>query len=145
MPIEPPRLDEQLCFSLYAASRAVIRAYQPLLAQLGLTYPQLLVMMVLWEQDDLTVSALGQRLMLDSGTLTPLLKRMEKGDLIQRRRDPEDERRVRISLSASGRAMGARAGEAHHALRCVITERSGQDLGGLRDALLQLTHTLREG
>lgn len=142
---DPPRLDEQLCFSLYAASRAVIRAYQPLLVELGLTYPQLLVMMVLWEQDDLMVSALGQRLMLDSGTLTPLLKRMEKGGLVHRRRDPADERRVRISLTESGQALGVRAAEGHHALRCKISASADQDLGGMRDSLMALTRTLREG
>ena len=145
MPHDPPRLDEQLCFSLYAASRAVIRAYQPLLVELGLTYPQLLVMMVLWEQDDLMVSALGQRLMLDSGTLTPLLKRMEKGGLLHRRRDPADERRVRITLTESGRALGERAAEGHYALRCKISESAPEDLGAMRDSLMALTRTLREG
>jgi DNA-binding MarR family transcriptional regulator len=140
---DPPRLDDQLCFSLYAASRAVIRAYQPLLAKLGLTYPQLLVMMVLWEQDDLMVSALGKRLMLDSGTLTPLLKRMEKGGLVDRTRDSQDERRVRISLTPSGLALGDRAGDGHYALRCRFAESSGQDLGAIRDSLVALTAQLR--
>jgi MarR family transcriptional regulator, organic hydroperoxide resistance regulator len=103
------RLDNQLCFALYSASLAMTKLYQPLLAQLGLTYPQYLVMLVLWEQDEQAVSAIGQRLGLDSGTLTPLLKRLEQQGLLQRSRDAQDERRVRVSLSASGRALKVQA------------------------------------
>ena len=99
------QLDSQLCFKLYAASRAVIRGYKPMLDRLGLTYPQYLVMLVLWEGDGVTVSALGERLYLDSGTLTPLLKRLEASGLIARLRDAEDERRVRISLTPAGRLL----------------------------------------
>ena len=99
------QLDNQLCFKLYAASRAVIRAYKPMLDALGLTYPQYLAMLVLWEQDGPTVSELGDRLSLDSGTLTPLLKRLEASGLIARLRDAEDERRVRISLTPAGRLL----------------------------------------
>src|SRR5437868_1220537 len=101
------KLDSQLCFKLYAASRAVIRAYKPMLDQLGLTYPQYLAMLVLWEWQDSppeqpTVKALGERLALDSGTLTPLLKRLEQMALVQRQRSTRDEREVHLSLSGVG-------------------------------------------
>jgi DNA-binding MarR family transcriptional regulator len=102
-------LDAQLCFALYATSLALTKRYKPLLAPLGLTYPQYLVMLVLWEGDGITVSQLGDRLALDSGTLTPLLKRLESTGLIQRLRDTADERRVLLRLSASGRALRKRA------------------------------------
>ena len=98
-------LDNQLCFALYSTSLAMTKLYKPLLAELGLTYPQYLVMLVLWEQDDVSVSALGERLFLDSGTLTPLLKRLEAADLLVRNRSAQDERRVQISLTASGNAL----------------------------------------
>jgi MarR family transcriptional regulator, organic hydroperoxide resistance regulator len=111
-------LDHQLCFALYSTSLAMTKLYKPLLEPLGLTYPQYLVMLVLWEQDGLTVSALGERLFLDSGTLTPLLKRLESAVLIQRTRDAEDERRVRIHLTAGGRAMRERALPIPQSLAC---------------------------
>ena len=104
-------LDNQLCFALYSTSLAMTKLYKPLLAALGLTYPQYLVMLVLWEQDDVSVSALGERLFLDSGTLTPLLKRMEAAGLLLRARSPDDERRVQISLTLAGRALQTRAGD----------------------------------
>ena len=94
------RLDNQVCFALYSASLAMTKLYKPLLDALGLTYPQYLVMLVLWEQDGLTVSELGERLYLDSGTLTPLLKRLEATGLVARQRDAQDERRVRVMLTA---------------------------------------------
>jgi DNA-binding MarR family transcriptional regulator len=102
-------LDRQLCFALYAATHAMTRAYKPLLAPLGLTYPQYLVMLVLWEQDGITVSQAGERLGLDSGTLTPLLKRLEAAGLVQRLRDAADERRVLLQVSAAGRALRSQA------------------------------------
>ena len=102
-------LDNQLCFALYSASLAMTRLYQPLLAELGLTYPQYLAMLVLWERDGLMVSELGERLCLDSGTLTPLLKRLEASGLIARIRALDDERRVHITLTAGGRKLKARA------------------------------------
>ncbi len=102
-------LDHQLCFALYAASLAMTKAYKPLLAPLGLTYPQYLVLLVLWEGDGITVSQLGDRLALDSGTLTPLLKRLEALGLLQRLRDLADERRVLLRLTPSGRALRAQA------------------------------------
>ena len=102
-------LDNQLCFALYSASLAMTKLYKPLLDELGLTYPQYLVMLVLWESDGLMVSELGQRLTLDSGTLTPLLKRLEASGLISRLRDVQDERRVHVHLTAAGRKLKARA------------------------------------
>ena len=103
----PPalRLGNQLCFALYSASLAMTRLYKPLLARLGLTYPQYLAMLVLWEQDGITVSELGEKLFLDSGTLTPLLKRLQASDLLVRGRDAQDERRVRLTLTPRGRAL----------------------------------------
>jgi len=103
------RLDNQLCFAVYSASLAMTRLYKPLLDPLGLTYPQYLVMLALWEQDGPMVSELGQRLSLDSGTLTPLLKRLEATGYVSRVRDAQDERRVRIHVSAAGRRLKARA------------------------------------
>jgi MarR family transcriptional regulator, organic hydroperoxide resistance regulator len=106
---DPFKLDRQLCFAVYAAAHALTRFYKPRLDALGLTYPQYLVMMVLWEEDGLSVKAIGERLFLDSGTLTPLLKRMETTGYVTRRRDVADERVVRIALTDEGRALKARA------------------------------------
>jgi len=102
-------LDQQLCFALYAASLAMTKLYKPLLEPLGMTYPQYLVMLVLWQEDGPSVSQLGERLALDSGTLTPLLKRLEAAGLVQRMRDAGDERRVRVQLTSDGRALRERA------------------------------------
>lgn len=99
------RLDQQICFPLYAASNLLTRAYRPMLADLGLTYPQYLVMLALWEESPLTVGELGSKLWLDSGTLTPLLKRMEASGFVERRRDADDERRVLIELTSKGRTL----------------------------------------
>ncbi len=112
-------LDNQLCFSLYAASLAMTKVYKPLLDALGLTYPQYLVMLVLWEGDGLSVSALGERLSLDSGTLTPLLKRMEAAGWLARQRSSEDERRVHVVLTPTGRAL---QGLAAHVPGCVVAQ-----------------------
>ncbi|GAA3837052.1 MarR family winged helix-turn-helix transcriptional regulator [Streptomyces phyllanthi] len=103
-------LDDQLCFALYAASRAVTARYRPLLDELGLTYPQYLVMLVLWEQDAIPVRDLGIALQLESSTLSPLLKRLESNGLIRRERRLDDERSVAIHLTGSGAELRARAG-----------------------------------
>ncbi|MDR6212998.1 MarR family transcriptional regulator [Paracidovorax wautersii] len=102
-------LDNQVCFALYSASLAMTKLYKPLLDGIGLTYPQYVVMLALWERDGTTVSELGGRLFLDSGTLTPLLKRLESAGLLARLRDAEDERRVRITLTTAGRALRSQA------------------------------------
>lgn len=106
---DPLDLDRQVCFPLYAASNLLNRLYRPILTGLGLTYPQYLVMLVLWKNTPQTVGSLGEMLYLDSGTLTPLLKRMEQSGLLHRARDPQDERRVIISLSQKGRDLRAEA------------------------------------
>ena len=115
---DPLRLDEQLCFAVYTASRALTRAYGPLLEPLGITYPQYLTLLVLWEQDGLSVKQLGERLALDSGTLTPLLKRLEQQGLVERNRSDLDERVVHVSLTAEGRALRAKAKKVPLALAC---------------------------
>jgi DNA-binding MarR family transcriptional regulator len=102
-------MDNQLCFALYSTSQAMTQMYKPLLDALDLTYPQYLVMLLLWEQDGQSVSALGERLYLDSGTLTPLLKRMEAKGVLTRQRATQDERRVEIFLTAQGRQLKTRA------------------------------------
>lgn len=103
------QLDSQLCFALYSANLAMHKLYRRLLDELGLTYPQYLVMLVLWEGDGLTVSEIGERLFLDSATLTPLLKRLQAAGLVQRARAAQDERQVIVSLTAQGRALRSRA------------------------------------
>ena len=103
------KLENQLCFPFYAVSRLLTKAYQPLLQALDLTYPQYLVGLLLWEHEQLTVKELGEKLLLDSGTLTPLLKRMEQKQWLSRHRDPRDERSVIITLLPAGRALEAQA------------------------------------
>ena len=105
------KLESQICFPVYAVSRLITKAYQPLLQALDLTYPQYLVFLLLWEHGQLTVKELGEKLLLDSGTLTPLLKRMEQKRWLSRRRDPRDERSVIIELQPAGRALEAQAGQ----------------------------------
>ena len=103
------RLESQLCFALYSSSLAMTKLYKPLLEPLGLTYPQYLALLVLWEQDGLAVGSLGERLYLDSGTLTPLLKRLEAAELVRRTRSTEDERQVLIALTPKGDALREKA------------------------------------
>ena len=137
------RLDNQVCFALYSASLAMTKLYKPLLDAIGLTYPQYLVMLVLWERDGLTVSELGERLFLDSGTLTPLLKRLEAQGHIARIRDVDDERRVRITLTTSGRVLRDSAERIPHCVlessQCSVAELKGltAELKRLRDRLGQ--------
>jgi MarR family transcriptional regulator, organic hydroperoxide resistance regulator len=109
LPAPSAVLEDQLCFALYAASRAMTARYRPMLDAIGLTYPQYLVMMLLWEEDSQTVGQLGTRLFLDSGTLSPLLKRLTTAGLVTRNRRLEDERSVSISLTEAGRALRDRA------------------------------------
>src|SRR6202790_2737687 len=101
----PLLLGNQLCFAIYSTAHAFNRVYKPLLDKLGLTYPQYLLMVALWEQDDQTVGALGQKMFLESSTLTPLIKRLESLGLLARTRDPLDERQVRVRLAARGKAL----------------------------------------
>lgn len=136
------RLDNQLCFALYAASGLVTRAYRPLLEPLGLTYPQYLAMMALWEKAPRTVSDLGEALGLDSGTLTPLLKRMETAGLVTRARDRADERRVQVDLTNKGRHLQDEAAGVPFALACAL-DLPGEEIVGLRTALQDLARKLR--
>jgi DNA-binding MarR family transcriptional regulator len=136
------QLDNQLCFALYSTSLAMTKVYKPLLAEMGLTYPQYVVMLVLWESDGLMVSEIGDRLFLDSGTLTPLLKRLEANGFISRVRDAGDERRVHIKLTAPGRALKKSAEKIPACImtltQCSIPEliSLGQELKTLRERLV---------
>lgn len=136
---DPLRLDSMLCFAVYAAGHAFTRFYKPRLDALGITYPQYLVFMVLWEADGITVKALGDRLFLDSGTITPLIKRLEARGLLRRQRDDEDERQVRIFLTPEGRGLRAKA--------LAVPLAVGEALGGddtAADALRESLHLLRQ-
>ena len=146
MAIDPSkdlRLDQQLCFAVYSAAHAFNRFYRPLLAELGLTYPQYLVMLVLWESDAMSVSAIGDRLLLDSGTLTPVLKRLEALGLVSRRRDARDERQLVVRLTPKGSALRAIA-EGFPAAILAASECAGEELGALRTALFDLRGKLGE-
>jgi DNA-binding MarR family transcriptional regulator len=136
----PLLLDRQVCFPLYAASNLIQRLYRPLLAPLGLTYSQYLVMLVLWDREPVSVGDLGGCLHLDNGTMTPLLKRMELGGFVARRRDPKDERRVLIALTDHGRALRARAMAVPAALagKITMTEEEVMTLYGATRSLVQL-------
>ena len=128
------KLDDFLCFAVYSASHAFNRLYKPLLDELGLTYPQYLVMVTLWERDDRTVGEIGERLFLESNTLTPLLKRMETSGLVSRSRDPADERQVRLRLTDEGRAL---LGKAKQVPPCVLeaTGLTGEEARSLTDQI----------
>jgi DNA-binding MarR family transcriptional regulator len=135
------RLDSQICFAVYSTAHAFNRVYKPLLDRLGLTYPQYLVMLVLWERDDVPVKDIGERLFLDSGTLTPLLKRLEKAQLIKRTRSRADERQVLIALTPQGQALQDKAKAVPQSLlsatACSVAELSTikNELVALRDRL----------
>lgn len=134
-------LDRQLCFALYSTSLAMTKIYKPMLSELGLTYPQYLVMLVLWENNRLTISELGARLTLDSGTLTPLLKRLESAGWVRRERDAEDERRVLVNLTDAGRRLRASAAGIPERLLCA-TQCSIDEIQSLTSRLHELRSTL---
>ena len=136
-PVEALRLDRQLCFALYGAANRVTRLYRPLLDALGLTYPQYLAMLVLWETSPRTVGALGEALDLESSTLTPLLKRLETQGLVARTRDPEDERRVIVALTPAGAALRDKATAVPEQLFCKLNLKL-DELGDLRERLKTL-------
>lgn len=116
----PVLVERQLCFAVYAAAHAFTAAYKPLLAPLGLTYPQYLVLLVLWERDGLAVKEIGRRLHLDSGTLTPILKRLERAGYLRRSRAPEDERHLRVELTDAGRALDAQVAGVRDGILCAL-------------------------
>lgn len=135
-------LDEQLCFALHAASRAMTGCYRPLLEPLGLTYSQYALLLVLWENGAVTQGDLGERLFLDSGTLSPLLRRLESRGLLSRHRRPEDERTVEVAVTAEGEALRGRAA----AVQSRVQEATGmpaEELGRMRDDLHLLASRLR--
>lgn len=128
---ESLRLDNQLCYALYAAAHRMTKSYRPLLERLGLTYPQYLVLLVLWEQDCITVSEIGRRLRLDSGTLTPVLKRLESAGFLQRKRRQSDEREVEIGLTDHGRELRVEAATVRESVMCQL-EMSEPEIRNLR-------------
>ncbi|MBC3884560.1 MarR family winged helix-turn-helix transcriptional regulator [Undibacterium griseum] len=136
-------LNNQFCFALYSASLALTKTYKPLLDKLGLTYPQYLVMLVLWEQDDVLVKEIGNLLFLDSGTLTPLLKRLEAAGFIQRNRDASDERQVRITLTTQGKHLKKAAREVPLQIMCA-SGLQRDSVAGLRQQLSALRDQLNE-
>ncbi|MGL4836948.1 MAG: MarR family winged helix-turn-helix transcriptional regulator [Shewanella sp.] len=143
----PLCLEQQLCFSLYSAANAMVRAYRPLLDKLDLTYPQYLAMLVLWEAEGISVKTLGDKLLLDSGTLTPLLKRLEAKGLVSRGRSEQDERVRVLTLTEQGLALKSQALEIPHLMRCKVGAEAA-DLLALKTlcdkALKQLQASLDE-
>ncbi|MBD8144660.1 MarR family winged helix-turn-helix transcriptional regulator [Pantoea agglomerans] len=139
----PLLVDHQLCFALYSANLAMNKVYRQLLSQLDITYPQYLVMLVLWQKDDVTVSEIGEQLFLDSATLTPLLKRLESAGLINRQRTRQDERQVAVTLTEAGQALRTRAEAIPEAVKCATACDDDAllalklQLDGLRDNLNQ--------
>ena len=137
MAYEQLKLENQLCFPVYAASRLIIREYQPHLDRLGITYPQYLVLMVLWEEDNLTVNDIARKLILNTNTVTPLLKRMEQQGIIMRKRSDEDERKVIVQLTAKGRKMQEEAARIPESLvtRLAASNLDMDELVRLKDSL----------
>lgn len=138
---ESLKLDNQLCFALYSSSRAIIRAYKPLLDRLDITYTQYITLMVLWEEDGISLNKLGQRLMLDSGTLTPLLKKMEKKQLLSRVRNSKDERQINIFLTVKGKKLMDEALKIPEQMVCNLSMPI-KEIFELRDCLKNMLKTL---
>ncbi|WP_025032956.1 MarR family winged helix-turn-helix transcriptional regulator [Bradyrhizobium sp. DOA9] len=139
--VDPLRLDNQICFAVYSATHAFNRVYKPLLDRLGLTYPQYLVMLVLWERDDVPVKEIGEKLFLDSGTLTPLLKRLEAAHLLRRTRSREDERQVLIALTPQGHALKEKARSVPQSI-LAASECSVSELVAMKDEIVALRDRL---
>lgn len=139
--LDPLALDNQLCFALYAASRSIARVYREALGEAQLTYPQYLVLLVLWEEDGLTIGAIGDRLLLDSGTLTPLLRRMESMGLVTRSRVEQDNRRVRVHLTEQGNGLRATVKAARDEVM-VALDMTDTELLRLRARLLEVVDRL---
>lgn len=143
------KLDNQLCFRFYTVSRLITQAYQPLLKSLGITYPQYLVMLVLWEQDKQPVNDIAKRLMLNTNTVTPLLKRMEEEGLLKREKGTDDARQVIVSLTAKGKTMEKQAVNIPTELLSTFTckelpPNGGESIAQLLDAMIEtLNHTER--
>ena len=137
----PLMLDNQLCFAVYSTAHAFNRVYKPLLDRLGLTYPQYLVMLVLWERDDVPVKDIGEKLFLDSGTLTPLLKRLEAAHLVKRTRSSEDERQVLIALTSQGHALKEKARAVPQSI-LAASDCSVSELVAMKDEIVALRDRL---
>jgi DNA-binding MarR family transcriptional regulator len=140
-PRHSQQLDDQLCFAIYSTMLGVNKVYRRLLKPLSLTYSQYLVMLVLWEGDEVPVSAICDRLFLDTATITPLLKRLEADGLVTRERSPQDERQVLISLTAKGRALKAKAADVPGCVAAAM-QRNGPQIAEIRDALTSLRGSL---
>lgn len=140
---DPLHLDQQFCFAVYSTMHALNRTYKPLLERLGITYPQYIVLLVLWERDGIPVGEIGEKLMLDSSTLTPLLKRMEAAGIIRRTRNPDDERQVLIALTGEGKAMRKTAAEFPESLLCAAGC-SVADLVSLKERMLAVRDNMLE-
>lgn len=134
-------INQQMCFALYSASLSMTKVYKPLLSSLNLTYPQYLVLLVLWQQDKITVNALAEQLFLDSGTLTPLLKRLEKHGYLARKRDGDDERRVIVTLTETGKNLETLSKYIHQKVACKTGCTSPQ-INSLNDQLISLRTSL---
>lgn len=136
-------LENQICFPLYAASRMMIQAYREPLEELGLTYPQYLVMLILWEKDGLTVSQIGARLFLDSGTLTPVLKRLEANNFIKRNRSDKDERKVEIELTYPGKSLKTKAAHIPEKIQSLLNQWEEGELSMFKTQVNKLIDTLK--
>src|SRR3954453_7098071 len=139
--VDPLRLDNQICFAVYSAAHAFNRVYKPLLDRLGLTYPQYLVMLVLWERDDVPLRDIGERLFLDSGTLTPLLKRLQAAHLVKRTRSREDEGQGLIPLTPQGHALKDKARNVPHSI-LAASDCSVPQLVAMKDEIVALRDRL---
>ena len=143
---DPLLLENQLCFPLYACARKIVAAYNPFLKELGLTYPQYITMMVLWENNKVAMRDLGKRLYLDSGTLTPVLKKLEAMGYLKRYRNPEDERILMVSITDDGKALRQEAENIPYQMGCLVNQKgelfSGEEVGTLKEQLYQIIHTL---
>jgi DNA-binding MarR family transcriptional regulator len=136
-------LSNFLCFAVYSANSAIGRVYKPILDRLGLTYPQYLAMVTLWKKDGQTVGEIGEQLLLETGTLTPLLKRLEAAGLVKRTRDTQDERVVRISLTEEGRSLKAKAKAVPNEIAAIM-QASNLSIGDLRAALVTLRDSIKD-
>ena len=143
---DPLLLENQLCFPLYACARKIVAAYNPFLKELGLTYPQYITMMVLWENNKVAMRDLGKRLYLDSGTLTPVLKKLEAMGYLKRYRNPEDERILMVSITDEGKALRQEAENIPYQMGCLVNQKgelfSGEEVGTRKEQLYQIIHTL---
>ena len=135
------KLDDQICFSLYLAAKTMTQVYQPVLKPFDLTYPQYIALLVLWERDGISVKDLGERLHLDSGTLSPLLKKLEARGLVERSRDPDDERSVTLVVTQEGHALKRKLQPELDAMACALPVQ-GSELKSLRDAANAFTRLL---